>query len=177
LDLNKAKEYLKASNNPDGFQFTFHYSTSPTLNVRSSLLAQKIKSDLAKINVEVVLHPMDAATLITQYRNAKLQSAIASYTIDALDANLWTRPFVTRIAKRVHWEPTKDFVSLADTAAEESEVIRRNALYEQYQKRMINESIFINLAQPVFKVASNKMLQKVNLTAAGWYMNVSEIYK
>jgi hypothetical protein len=42
---------------------------------------------------------------------------------------------------------------------------------------MINESIFINLAQPVFKVASNKMLQKVNLTAAGWYMNVSEIYK
>jgi peptide/nickel transport system substrate-binding protein len=177
LDLNKAKEYLKASNNPDGFQFTFHYSTSPTLNVRSSLLAQKIKSDLAKINVEVVLHPIDAATLITQYRNAKLQSAIASYTIDALDANLWTRPFVTRIAKRMHWEPTKDFVSLADTAAEESDVIRRNALYEQYQKRMINESIFINLAQPVFKVASSKMLQKVNLTAAGWYMNVSEIYK
>jgi len=175
LDLNKAKEYLKASNSPDGFKFNFHYSTSPTLNVRSSLLAQKIKSDLAKINVEVILHPMDASTLTTQYRNARLQSAIASYTIDALDANLWTRPFVTRIAKRMHWEPSKDFVSLADIAAEESDMARRNALYEQYQRQMINEAVFINLVQPVFKLASNKQLKNVNLTAAGWYMNVADI--
>jgi peptide/nickel transport system substrate-binding protein len=175
LDLNKAKEYLKASNSPNGFQFTFHYSTSPTLNVRSSLLAQKIKSDLAKINVEIILHPMDASTLTTQYRNARLQSAIASYTIDALDANLWTRPFVTRIAKRMHWQPSKDFVNLADIAAKESDMTRRNALYEQYQRQMINEAVFINLVQPVFKLASNKQLKNVNLTAAGWYMNVDTI--
>jgi ABC-type transport system substrate-binding protein len=75
----------------------------------------------------------------------------------------------------MHWQPSKDFVNLADIAAKESDMTRRNALYEQYQRQMINEAVFINLVQPVFKLASNKQLKNVNLTAAGWYMNVDTI--
>jgi len=175
LNLNKARNYLNQSNNPNGFSFNLHYSTSSTLNVRSSLLAQKIQSDLSKVNIKAILTPMDASTLTTQYRNAKLQSAIASYTIDALDANLWTRPFVGRIAKRMHWTPTQELLNITENAAMESNFNLRNNLYEQYQKHMVEEAIFINLVQPTFKVATSSNLKGVNLTAAGWYMNLNNI--
>jgi peptide/nickel transport system substrate-binding protein len=163
------------SNNPNGFEFTFAYSTTPMLSVNPGLLAQKLQSDLAKINIKMNLAPMDQSSLVTQYRTAKLQSGVISYTIDALDANLWTRPFVTRIAKRMHWEPPKDFVSLVDMAAVEPNVVRRNEMYEQYQKNMVNEATFINIVQPALKIATNKQLKNVNLTAAGWYINLKDV--
>jgi len=175
FDLEKARKHLSMSNNPNGFEFNFAYSTTPTLNVSTSLLAQKIQSDLAKINIKVNLTPMDASSVTTQYRTAKLQASIVSFTIDALEPSLWTKPFVRGIAKRMHWQPSKDLVDLAEMAAMESNVIRRNAMYEQYQKNMVDEAIFINLVQPTFKIASNKQLKNVNLTAAGWYMNLGSI--
>ncbi len=175
LDLEKAKKYLSMSDTPNGFEFNFAYSATSTLNISTSLLAQKIQSDLAKINIKANLAPMDASTLTTQYRTAKLQSSIVSFTIDALEPSLWTKPFVRGIPKRMHWEPSKDLVNLAEMAAMESNVVRRNSMYEQYQKIMVDDAIFINLIQPVFKIASNKQLKNVNLTAAGWYMNFKEV--
>ncbi len=177
LDLEKAKKYLSMSNNPNGFEFTFSYSITPMLSINPGLLAQKIQSDLSKINIKMNLAPMDQSLLVTQYRTAKLQSGVVSYTIDALDANLWTRPFVTRIAKRMHWEPSKDFVSLVEIAAVESNVIRRNEMYEQYQKNMVNEATFISIVQPTLKIAASKNLKNINLTAAGWYLNFKSINK
>lgn len=36
---------------------------------------------------------------------------------------------------------------------------------------------FINIVQPALKIAANKQLKNVNLTAAGWHMNLKDVKK
>jgi peptide/nickel transport system substrate-binding protein len=176
-DLGKARKYLSQSNHPNGFSFSLSFSTSPVLNINSSLLAQKIQSDLAKINIKVDLNPMDASTLVTSYRGGNSHSAIMSYTIDALDASLWTRPFVGRIAKRLHWTPNQNLIDLTENAAVEQNAIVRNLMYKKYQQIFVSNAHFINLAQPIYNVAVSNKIKNVQLTGAGWYINLKDIHR
>ena len=176
-DLSKAREYLNKSGYSRGFAFTFSYPTSPILNVNATILAQKIQSDLAKVNITARLQPMDMTNLITQYRNGNSHAAIISYTIDALEPSLWTRPFVGRIAKRVHWQPPQNLLDITEQAAVEPNIVKRNQLYKIYQQNQVNAAVFINLMQPVYNVAVSNYLEDVNLTAAGWYLDLSKITK
>lgn len=176
FDPNKAKEYLSRSSSPNGFKFNFHYSaTSSFWNIRSSLVAQKIQSDLSKVGIVANLVPVDQPNLWTLYRGGKLHAGLMSWTIDALDANLWAKPFVGRIADRMFWKPDQNLISLMEKAAVENDLLTRNSLYEQYQKHMIESATFINLVQPTFRVVTNQNLKNVVLTAAGWYMNLKDI--
>lgn len=174
-NLQKAKDYLSKSNFPRGFAFSFSFPNSPILNVNSSILAQKIQSDLAKVNIKANLQPMDTANLITQYRTANAHAAIVSYTIDALEPSLWSRPFVGRIAKRVHWSPPQSLIDITEKAAVERDTTERNKLYKEYQKQLVSAGVFINLVQPVYRIAVINELKNVNLTAAGWYMNIADL--
>lgn len=174
-DLTKAREYLKKSSFPNGFEFTFSYPTSPILNVNTAILIQKLQADLRQINITAKLQPMDMTNLVTQYRSGNAHAAIISYTIDALEPSLWSRPFVGRIAKRVHWQPTQDLLDITEQAAVENDLIKRNQLYKLYQQKHVEAAHFINLVQPVYKVAVSNKLKNVNLTAAGWYLNLADI--
>jgi peptide/nickel transport system substrate-binding protein len=176
-DLVKAKEYLKKSRYPRGFEFTFSFPTSPILNVNTSILVQKIQADLAKVGITAKLQPMDMTNLVTQYRNGNSHAAVVSYTIDALEPSLWTRPFVGRIAKRVHWQPPQILLDITERAAVELDVSKRNQLYKLYQQNQVDAAVFINLIQPVYNVAVLNDLLNVRLTAAGWYLDLSKIIK
>lgn len=175
LDLAKAKDYLSKAGLADGFSFSLSYPTSPILNTNTSMLAQKIQSDLAKVGIKINLNPMDTSSSVTQYRTGKAQAGLVSYTIDALEPSLWTNPFVGRIAKRMHWSPSEEIVKLANLAPLESDLLKRNQLYREYQKILISEAIYINLAQPIYKVVAKNNIKGIQLTAAGWYMNLHQL--
>lgn len=175
LDLFKAKEYLAKAGLSEGFSFNLSYPTSPILNANTSILAQKIQADLAKVNIKANLTPLDTSTSVTQYRTGKAQAALVSYTIDALEPSLWTKPFVGRIAKRVHWTPEEHLIKLSETAPVEVNLEKRNQMYREFQKLLVEEALYINILQPVYKVAVTNRLKNINLTAAGWYMNIGDI--
>lgn len=48
-------------------------------------------------------------------------------------------------------------------------------MYREFQKLLVEEAVYVNILQPVYKVAVTNRLKNVNLTAAGWYMNIGDI--
>jgi peptide/nickel transport system substrate-binding protein len=88
-DLDKAREFLVAGGYPDGFDMELYYASNSTRDT----IAAKIKSDLADINVNVTLVPMEQSVYLTEMRAQKLPTAFGGWTPDYLDPTMWTDYF------------------------------------------------------------------------------------
>jgi peptide/nickel transport system substrate-binding protein len=88
-DLDKAREFLNAGGYPDGFDMELYYASNSTRDT----IAAKIKSDLADINVNVTLVPMEQSVYLTEMRAQKLPTAFGGWTPDYLDPTMWTDYF------------------------------------------------------------------------------------
>ena len=71
-DPDKAKSLLAKAGLAQGFSFDLYYGDASVAGTTYQLVAQKLQSDLAAVNITANLHPLDQATARSKYRAAEL---------------------------------------------------------------------------------------------------------
>lgn len=175
-DLDKAKSLLAQAGYPNGFSFDLSYGSGADVGgVSYEVVAQKVQADLARVKIQANLKPMEQGNLRTAYRKGDLAATITFWNPDAMDPSLWADPTVQRVAKRVRWEPDPAIVALATQADGEQSPQKRDALYGQFQKLLIDQANLCVLFQPVYSHAVRDSITGYQLTAAGWQVDLYDI--
>lgn len=174
-DLPKAKQLLKDAGLPEGFGFELIYPNTPYFSTTMQLIAQKIQSDVARVGIKIELKPMDPVNWRTQFNTGKAQAVLAFWTATAPNPYVWASASVQRLAKRMYWEPSADMLELVDKARSETDVKAQQALYGKYQQTLIDQANYVMLLQPIYRVAVNKAVKDVELTANIWKMDMKKI--
>jgi peptide/nickel transport system substrate-binding protein len=174
-DLAKAKKLLAEAGVPNGFSFKLSYGKASIAGTSYDLVSQKIQSDLARVGIKAELDPMDQATLRTAYKEGKAQAVLTFWGPDAMEPYLWAQPSIGRVAKRVHWTPSKDIVDLVNRAGGEPDPKKAAALYREYERMLIDQANYLMLIQPVYRVATSKAITGYQLTAAGWQVDLYDV--
>jgi peptide/nickel transport system substrate-binding protein len=175
-DVDKAKQLLQKAGLADGFEFEIAYGNAAVNGITYQALGQKIQSDLARVNIRVRLAPMDQVNLRTTYTTGKAQGGVLTFwNPPAADNLLWAAATVQRVAKRVHWQVPEDLTKLVEQAAGEEDQKKAAALWEEYQRRMVDQANLIMLFQPVYQIAVRSTLAKLPLTAAGWQLDMYDV--
>jgi peptide/nickel transport system substrate-binding protein len=133
-----------------------------------AVLAQKLQSDLARVGIKVVLDPMDQVNLRTQYTTGKSHAVLTFWNPSGVEIDGWSSATVQRVAKRVHMTPSPELVKLVADAAEETDPVKKSAMYVEYQKAIIDQANLLILFQPIYQFAVRDVIKSFPLTAAGW---------
>jgi peptide/nickel transport system substrate-binding protein len=174
-DLDAARGFLKEAGVPNGFQFDLSYGTSTFAGVPYEAIAQKIKSDLARVGIVANLKPAEFTTFIAAFRAGELQSALAPWATDGPEPYLMAEAAVNRIAKRGVWTPSQALKDIVTQAAAELDPAKQKALYEQFQLGLIEQVAYIVPFQPTYRLAANDTITDVHMTAAGGFLHLQEI--
>ena len=175
LDPAKAKALLAKAGMPDGFEFEMAYGTAAFAGASFPVIAQKMQSDLAKVGIKAVLKPMDYANLRTVYYQGKASSVVLSWNLNAVEPWLWGSAAIDRVAKRVHWDVPPNVRTALATASAERDKAKQDALYQDFQRMLIDQANLIVLLQPVYRVAYRKRLKDFQLTGAGWMAELGKV--
>jgi peptide/nickel transport system substrate-binding protein len=92
-----------------------------------------------------------------------------------VDPSLWADPTILRVAKRVRWEPDPAIVNLVKQADGEPNPQKRDALYVQVQKVLVDQANLCVLFQPVYSQAIRDSITGYQLTAAGWQVDLYDV--
>jgi peptide/nickel transport system substrate-binding protein len=169
----KAKELLAKAGNPDGFEFEIAYGNAAVQGVTYQDLGQKIQSDLAKVGIKVNLRPMDQVNLRTTYTTGKLKGGVLTFwNPPAVDNLLWAEAVVNRVAKRVHWTPSKEVYDLPFQAYVETDAKKRVDMWIEWQKLVVDQANHFILFQPSYQIAVRNTIGAFPLTAAGWMLDL-----
>ncbi|MFO1057431.1 MAG: ABC transporter substrate-binding protein [Dongiaceae bacterium] len=174
-DIARAKALLAEAGVPDGFAFELSFPTTAFGGVPYTVLAQKIQSDLAEIGVKITLEPMTTTNFTSKFKGAKSVAAMWEWVPDIPDPYTWTEPAVNRVAKRVHWTPSKETVALMTEAAAATDVAKAAALNEKLLTELVANANYIVLFQPIYRVATSKAITGYHVTAAGWLTDLADI--
>lgn len=174
-DIPRARKLLKDAGYPDGFGFEMVIPNTQYFSTTFQLIAQKIQSDLLRVGIKMELKPMDAVNWRTQFNGGKTQSTMAFWTATAPNPYVWASASVQRLAKRVYWEPSAEMIDLVEKAHAEPDTKAQHALYAKYQQQLIDQANYIMLLQPIYRVAVNKAVTGVELTANIWKMDMKKI--
>jgi peptide/nickel transport system substrate-binding protein len=175
-DLDKAKALLQKAGLADGFEFEIAYGNAAIAGVTYQTLAQKIQSDLARVNIRAKLNPMDQVNLRTTYTGNKAQGGVLTFwNPPAVENLLWAAATVERVAKRVHWQVPPEVTQLVKSAAAEEDQKKAAELWVEYQKRLVDQANLILLFQPVYQIGVRKTIAKLPLTAAGWQLDMYDV--
>jgi len=174
-DLDKAKELLAAAGNPDGFAFDLSYANAAIVGTSYQLLAQKIQADAARVGIQVNLDPIDQVNLRTQYTGGNSQAVITFWNPPSPEPDLWAAASIERVAKRVRWEPSAEIKETVAMAAAEPDPAKRAELYTKYTQILQDLGPYILLFQPIYRIATRNEIEGVELTAAGWQVEMGKI--
>jgi peptide/nickel transport system substrate-binding protein len=112
-------------------------------------LAQKLRADLSRINLDLKLEPVQESTYLAYFRASKPQTVLAFWFPDFLDSDNWTILVNGFINKRFHWDHPEGAKVVA-RARETADSTQRAALYEQYNRILAaGEAPYIFLSQPM----------------------------
>jgi peptide/nickel transport system substrate-binding protein len=168
-DLDKSKQLLAEAGYPNGFTYTLSYANQAMAGAHYANVAQKIQSDLARVNIKVELNPMDMVSMYAAYTTAfKLQSILGFWNPPAVENQLWASATIVRVARRLHWDVPEDFRKLVHDAAAERDTAKSAALWREYEGRMRDFAHLFVLIQPVYQIVVRKNVSGLKLTAAGW---------
>ena len=175
-DLDKSRELLKKVGLQDGFEFDIAYGNAAVAGISYQVLAQKIQSDLARVNIRVKLAPMDQVNLRTAYTTGKATGGVLTFwNPPAVENELWAAATVERVAKRVHWQVPPELTALVKQAAEEPDIAKAGELWVEYQKRLVDVAHHFILFQPVYQIAVRTNVKDFPLTAAGWQLELGQV--
>jgi ABC-type transport system substrate-binding protein len=111
-------------------------------------LAQKLRSDLATIGIDLRLQPVQESIFLTYYRQGKPQTAIGFWFPDFMDPDNWSYFVTGFINKRLHWQNAQA-AKIVGQARETPNVKQRETLYEQYNRMLAApDSPYVSIAQP-----------------------------
>jgi peptide/nickel transport system substrate-binding protein len=174
-DLDKAKKLLADAGLSDGFSFDLYYANAAVAGVNYQTIVQKLQADLAAAGITVNLKPTDQTQMVTEYRAGHLPSVITFWNPDAPEPCLWAQASVQRVATRVGWTPSDALLKTVSDACGATDEAKRNELYLDYQKQLVDQANYIILAQPIYRVATRNSITGYQLTAAGWQVNLYDI--
>jgi peptide/nickel transport system substrate-binding protein len=174
-DLPKARQLLKEAGLADGFSFELIYPNTPYFSTSFQLIAQKIQSDVARVGIKIDLKPMDTVNWRTQFNTGKAQAVLAFWTATAPNPYIWASASVQRLAKRMYWEPSAEMMDLVEKARAEPDIKKQQDMYLKYQQTLIDQANYVMLLQPIYRVAVNKAVTGVELTANIWKMDMKKI--
>jgi peptide/nickel transport system substrate-binding protein len=177
-DPDKAKSLLAKAGLAQGFSFDLYYGDASVAGTTYQLVAQKLQSDLAAVNITTNLHPLDQATARSKYRAAELPSFITFWNPDGPEPWTWASATVQRVAKRVRWTgvPLPAVTELVNEAGAAHSPEEQNRYYRQYMEALIDQANYIVLFQPVYRVATRTSIKGWKLTAAGWQVDLYGVH-
>jgi len=166
-DIEKAKQLVAASGieNP---KVKLAYPSDATPNgVSFASIAQKVKSDLDKIGIEVELDGSPAVTFLKDYGAGKNQMSVSYWGPDYPDPNdyLVYAPGHTGRALNNNWTE-QDAPQIAALAAEAGSTLddaKRGELFQQLQREFNQSSPFFPLFQPAQAIVGTAGLTNVVL--------------
>jgi peptide/nickel transport system substrate-binding protein len=174
-DVAKAKQLLAEAGYPNGFSIKMNYWTAPLLGVPTEPLAAKLQADLAAVGIRVTLEPKERSVMISEYRAGKPQLMLASWTPDFLDPDPWVDAFYSGgpAAKRVKYSSPR-LSDLAATAKKELDPAKRDAIYKEITKIVLDDVPFVMLIQPKNYVGLNPAIKGYQIHAI-WFVTVAKL--
>src|SRR5439155_5752637 len=159
-DPDKAKQLLAQAGLPNGFSFKLEYGTGPSpVGITYESVAQKVQSDLKKVNIDVQLAPMEFGEMLTKYR-AKTEAAVISYNqpdylgpsddVAQMIENTW--------APRLHYNNPVT-LDLAHKSDAELDPQKRIDLLHQVYKQLLDDGPYVMLVQGKINVATRPNVQ------------------
>jgi peptide/nickel transport system substrate-binding protein len=171
-DLAKSKKLLADAGLPDGFHFQLAYGNAAIAGVSYQTLAQKLQADLARVGIHADLAPMDQVNMRTMYLGGKAEGVLTFWNPPAPENWLWSSATTNRVAGRVHWKVPPEVQKLVADAGAERDLVKAAELYRQYQVAMVDAAHHFVMIQPVYQVAVRKSVTGLQLTAAGWMVEL-----
>ena len=164
-DLATAQErFAAAGGEPVELMLTYGSGQTGEGGLDLETLATKLKADLERIDgLTIKLEPMDGATRLEEFRAGNLQFTISSWSPDYPDIHTYAEPFGktdTAAARRVGFSNAEVDAWLAAGIAE-SDPVKREELYVNVLKTLIEEAPFLVLYQPIDQKAATKAVQGV----------------
>lgn len=161
-DAEKAKALLTQAGFPDGFTTSVYVSSDDR-----NRAAQLIQSDLAKIGVTMEIEMMELATLMEYCNAGKHDMFILGWGVPVNSDRTMSSNFHSSMVgasgnRSFYTNPALD--TIIEQARGEMDTAKRDALYKEAQKIVMDDLPWIPLWQPNSVGAYNKNLQGVE-----WY--------
>ncbi len=174
-DPEKAKALLKQAGLEGGFSFDLSYGDASVAGTTYALIAQTIQSQLAAIGITANLQPLDQSTARDKYRAGELASFLTFWNPDAPEAWTWASASVQRVAKRVRWEVPAELTELVAKAGGATSPEESRKLYRDYALALIDNTNYVIIFQPVYRVAVRKSIKGWAMTATGWQVDLGAL--
>lgn len=174
-DPEKAKALLKQAGLEGGFSFDLSYGDASVAGTTYALIAQTIQSQLAAIGITANLQPLDQSTARDKYRAGELASFLTFWNPDAPEAWTWASASVQRVAKRVRWEVPAELTELVAKAGGATSPEDSRKLYRDYALALIDNTNYVIILQPVYRVAVRKSIKGWAMTATGWQVDLGSL--
>lgn len=153
LDVAKAKELLEKASLKDGFNVTMDVrSGQPT-----TAMAESIQQTAAEAGIKIEIIPGDGKQTLTKYRARNHDIYIGQWGQDYFDPNSNAQTFVSNPdnsdegkSKTLAWRNAWDIPELTkqtEAALLEKDPAKRAAMYQDLQKKALDESPFVIIHQ------------------------------
>ena len=150
------------------------YGNAAVSGLSYSVLAQKLQADLARVGIRMKLNPMDQVNLRTQYTTAKSTAVLTFWNPAGVRQFSWATSTTERVAVRLRWTPPTDIVKLVKDATLEQDLAKQEAMWVEYQRRMIEVSHLIILFQPIYQTVVRDTAKTFPLTASGYQVELEK---
>jgi peptide/nickel transport system substrate-binding protein len=181
-DLERAKSLLKESG-LGTVSGTFSYSSDAIqFGIPTSLLAQKIQSDLAAVGIQLKLDGLPTVTSLTLYRGGKDQFGVWGWAADYPDATDFLVYAPGRVVgKRAGWLPSASpeaakLAALADAAEAEVDDKKRVAMLQEFERTLAQIGPYVPLFQPAIPYAFRSNVKGVTYNSV-WATDLYPIRK
>jgi peptide/nickel transport system substrate-binding protein len=177
-DLAKAKDLLAKAGYKDGFKIKMSYPADRTKNgVKFETLAQKMKTDLAQVNIQVELDPKTTSAWLSDYQAGKQPLTLALWSPDYNDPSDYLDFFPGQpVALRAGWKAGADpeEEELARKARIEIDNTTRLGYYQQLQKLLNERGPYAPFLQPSQVLAYRSNLSGVTYNPF-WVLTFNDI--
>jgi len=181
-DLARARALLKESGLA-AVTGKFQYSSDAIqFGIPTSLIAQKIQSDLARVGINLALDGLPNVTSLTLYRAGKDQFGCWGWAADYPDASDFLVYAPGRVVgKRAGWLPSASpaaqrLAALADAAEAEPDARKRIAMLQQFEHLLAQAGPYVPLFQPAIPFAHRSNVAGVSYNSV-WALDLAAIRK
>ncbi len=168
-DLDAARaELAKSGRSNIKIELAFPSDATPN-GVSFSSIAQKVKSDLDKIGIDVELKGTPAVTFLADYAAGKNQMSVSYWGPDYPDPNDYLvyapgAPGTSRAAdNRYTREMNPELAALGARAGSTLDDAERGTLFQEFQRGLNEDSPFMPLFQPAQAIVGSRTLSNVVL--------------
>ncbi|WML42796.1 ABC transporter substrate-binding protein [Neobacillus sp. PS3-40] len=163
-NIEKAKELMKQAGFENGFTVPLTAANYDSEGLSWITIAEKVKEDLAKINIKVEIKTGEIGVVIDDYRNGKAPFIVMHWSPDYYDLNNQLA-FIPGdiVGKRANWDPAanSELVSLAEQAKVEIDDTKRAEISSKMQDIMAENSPYAFLVQHPKSFAVSSKLEGV----------------